>query len=76
MIRTMRWVLLAAAAAMAQVAAAQGERFPVKPIQVIITSTPGSASDAITRILGNEVTKTLGQPIVVVSKASAAGTIG
>lgn len=55
---------------------AHADPFPTKPIQIVITSTPGSASDAITRFLGAEVTKALGQPIVVVSKASAAGTIG
>lgn len=55
---------------------AQADRFPVKPIQVIITSTPGSTSDVLSRFIGNEVQKSLGQPLVVVSKASASGTIG
>ncbi|MDM0021828.1 Bug family tripartite tricarboxylate transporter substrate binding protein [Variovorax saccharolyticus] len=70
-----RW-LLAATLMTGSLAMAQGDAYPSKPIQIVITSTPGSASDAITRVLGNEVTKTLGQPIVVISKASAAGTIG
>jgi tripartite-type tricarboxylate transporter receptor subunit TctC len=76
MIKTFRTFLTAALLAASQMVAAQADRFPSKPIQVIITSTPGSASDAITRFLGMEVTKALGQPLVVVSKASAAGTIG
>jgi tripartite-type tricarboxylate transporter receptor subunit TctC len=55
---------------------AQTDRFPSKPIQVIITSTPGSTSDVLTRFIGVEMTKTLGQSIVVVSKPSETGTIG
>ena len=52
---------------------AQGERFPNKPIQIISTATPGSQSDTLLRFLGQEAAKTLGQPIVVVTSASAAG---
>ncbi|RJG03315.1 Bug family tripartite tricarboxylate transporter substrate binding protein [Noviherbaspirillum sedimenti] len=59
----------------AKLGIAKSEPFPTKPIQVIIASTPGSASDVITRFLGKEVSKQLGQPIVVVSKPSASGTI-
>lgn len=71
-----RRAALTALALAAAVGAAHADSFPTKPIQVVITSTPGSASDAITRFLGVEVSKALGQPILVVSKASAAGTIG
>lgn len=52
------------------------DAFPSKPIQVIITSTPGSTSDLLTRFLGVEMTKALGQPVVVISKPSETGTIG
>lgn len=55
---------------------AQEERFPSKPIQVIITSTPGSLSDVMARFYGNEMAKTLGQSTVVISKANSSGTIG
>lgn len=50
--------------------------FPSKPIQIILTSTPGSQSDTLMRFLGGEASKTLGQPIVISNQASAAGTIG
>jgi tripartite-type tricarboxylate transporter receptor subunit TctC len=55
---------------------AQSDRFPLKPIQVISTATAGSQSDTLLRFLGAEVSKTLGQPIVIINNASAAGTIG
>jgi tripartite-type tricarboxylate transporter receptor subunit TctC len=68
--------LLAATLFAALPVMAQGDRFPSKPIQVISTATPGSQSDTLLRALGNEAAKTLGQPIIVVTSASAAGTIG
>lgn len=55
---------------------AQTEKFPARPIQVVITSTPGSTSDVVTRFLSAEMGKTLGQSLVVLSKASDTGTIG
>jgi tripartite-type tricarboxylate transporter receptor subunit TctC len=72
-----RSILLAAASLLAATPGLAADKaFPTRPIQVIITSTPGSTSDALTRLLGVEVAKTLGQPIVVISKPSASGTIG
>jgi len=55
---------------------AQGDRYPLKPIQIISTATPGSQSDTLLRFLALKVSKTLGQPVVVATSASAAGTIG
>lgn len=60
----------------ASLSLAQGDHYPARPIQMILTSTPGSQSDVLTRFLGTEVSKTLGQPFVIVNRASAAGTIG
>lgn len=74
--RLVQRMLVAVLLVSAALSFAQGDAFPVKPIQVIITSTPGSTSDVLTRFLGAELLKTLGQPIVVVSKASASGTLG
>lgn len=55
---------------------AQEDKYPTKPIQVVITSTPGSTSDVITRFLGTEVSRVLGQPILVVAKPSENSMIG
>lgn len=55
---------------------AQGTAFPSKPIQVISTATAGSQSDTLLRFVGTEASKILGQPIVVLTRPSAAGTIG
>jgi tripartite-type tricarboxylate transporter receptor subunit TctC len=48
-------------------ASAQGD-FPNKPIKVVVTVAAGSASDTVARRLGEQVSKTLGQPVVVENK--------
>lgn len=55
---------------------AQETKFPERPIQIISTTTPGSQSDTLLRALSSEASKSLGQPIVIITKASAAGTVG
>jgi tripartite-type tricarboxylate transporter receptor subunit TctC len=60
----------------ANVGFAQDDRFPVKPIQVILPSSAGSQSDTLMRLLGTDVSKILGKAIVIVNKPSVAGTIG
>lgn len=49
--------------------------YPNKPIRLIISFGPGSASDVLARILGQELLASMGQPIVVVPKPGADGAI-
>jgi len=49
--------------------------FPEKPITMIIPFSAGGAVDLIARALEKQAPKYLGQPIVIVSKPGAAGTI-
>lgn len=71
-----RCLLVTAALIASSLVSAQGDRFPSKPIQIIQTGTPGSQSDTLLRFLAAGVQKILGQPVVVMTHASAAGTIG
>lgn len=63
-------------AMLAVVYAARAQAFPNRPIDLIVTSTPGSQSDTLMRFIGAEVSKTLGQAFVILNKPSVAGTIG
>jgi tripartite-type tricarboxylate transporter receptor subunit TctC len=55
-------------------AAAQG--WPTKPIRAIIPFGAGSATDVVPRIVLEQLSSQLGQPIVVENRGGAGGTIG
>jgi tripartite-type tricarboxylate transporter receptor subunit TctC len=66
-------ILIAALLFLSHVAA--GQSYPTKPIRFIISFGPGSASDALARIAGQELTQSLGQPVVVMAKPGADGAL-
>jgi tripartite-type tricarboxylate transporter receptor subunit TctC len=64
-----------AAALLLPLAVAQAQPYPSRPIRFVIPFGPGSASDALARIAGQELAQSLGQPIVVVHKPGADGAL-
>ena len=56
--------------------AALGQSYPTKPIRMIVPWNPGGTSDTIARILGQKMTETWGQPVVIDMRAGASGIIG
>lgn len=57
-------------------ATAFAESWPAKPIKVFIPFSAGSATDVIPRVVFEELSTQLGQPIVVENRGGAGGTIG
>ena len=55
-------------------AAAQG--YPNKPVQVIISFTPASATDIVGRIVTAKLAEFWGQPVINENRAGAGGAIG
>src|SRR5678815_2827985 len=66
-------VLGAALLAFAAQALAQ---YPNKPVQVIISFTPGSATDIVGRIVTAKLSEYWGQPVVPENRSGAGGAIG
>jgi tripartite-type tricarboxylate transporter receptor subunit TctC len=54
---------------------ASADDYPTKPIHVLTTSSAGGLSDTFMRVLGEELHKSLGQPIVIENRPGAAGGI-
>jgi len=54
---------------------AQAQDYPTKPIEVIVGYPPGGGTDMIARAVADAAPKYVGQPLVVVNKAGATGTI-
>ena len=66
---------LAAFAALC-VAPAFGQGYPNKPIRILIAQAPGSATDVISRVVGNRLSEALRQPIVIEARPGAGGAVG
>jgi len=52
------------------------EKYPTKPIQVIVPYSPGGSSDVLARTVEKVWTKYSPQPMVIVNKAGAGGVAG
>jgi hypothetical protein len=51
------------------------QSFPQKQIKMIVPFPPGSATDMAARIMGQQISITLGQPVVIDNKPGASGSI-
>src|SRR5690554_2984589 len=52
------------------------DNYPDKPIRVIVPFAPGGSTDIVARIVTQEMSKIMGQSMVVENKAGAGGAIG
>ncbi len=66
---------IAAGAALVLPAAAQGS-YPERPIKLIVPSGPGGGYDVTARLVGQSLSRQLGQPVVIENRVGAAGTLG
>jgi tripartite-type tricarboxylate transporter receptor subunit TctC len=57
-------------------ATASAQPYPVKPVRLIVPFVPGGNSDIIARSISPEMSKALGQPIVIENRGGAGGLIG
>ena len=69
---------LLASMAAAQLCTAQTApaSFPSKPVRIVVPQTPGGASDALARMVGQKLSEKWGQPVVIENRAGAGGNIG
>jgi tripartite-type tricarboxylate transporter receptor subunit TctC len=71
-----REAVIAAAFFVATAAAAHAQAWPTRSIRVVSPYPPGSASDTTGRVVLDQVSHLLGQPIVVEPQPGAGGVVG
>lgn len=55
---------------------AVAQSWPVRPVRLIAPYAAGGPTDVMARLLAGEMSKTLGQPVVVENRPGAAGALG
>jgi tripartite-type tricarboxylate transporter receptor subunit TctC len=68
--------LLAGLAAALFAASAAAQDYPSRTITIVVPFAAGGPTDTVTRLIGQSMTKTLGQTVIVENTAGAGGTIG
>ena len=63
-------------AALAGLFAILAHAYPERPIALVIGWAPGGSTDVLARLIGSKLADRLGQPVVVMNKPGASGTIG
>lgn len=54
---------------------ASAQPWPAKPIRIVLQFPPGGSTDLVARILGQALSQSLGQPVIVENKPGADGAI-
>jgi tripartite-type tricarboxylate transporter receptor subunit TctC len=74
----MRWksILVASVLALGAASQASAQAWPSKPIRFVVPFAPSGPADIIARLVGQKLSESLGQQVVVENRAGAGGNIG
>ena len=54
----------------------QAQAYPSKPIRWIVPFPPGGSTDILARVMGQKLTESWGQPVIIENRGGAGGTLG
>jgi tripartite-type tricarboxylate transporter receptor subunit TctC len=69
-------VAIVAALLLASGGAVSAERFPVKPVRIVVPFPAGGSTDVIARQLAQQLTESWGQPVIIDNRGGAGGVLG
>jgi tripartite-type tricarboxylate transporter receptor subunit TctC len=50
--------------------------WPSRPIRILVPYPPGGSTDILTRLAGQKLSESLGQPVIVENRGGASGGVG
>jgi tripartite-type tricarboxylate transporter receptor subunit TctC len=68
--------LLSAAAAVLLAGTVSAQNYPTKPVTIVVPFAAGGPTDTVTRLVAQNMTKTLGQTVLVENVGGAGGNLG
>jgi len=74
--RHLRAFVLAALLSVCCGLAAQAQPYPNRPVRLIAPFPAGGLADVLARAVGDELSRSLGQPVIVENRAGAGGNVG
>jgi len=76
-LRHLAWLLMLAVAGYAlSCATASAQNYPARPIKIIVPFTAGGGSDVTTRLIAEQMSPKLGQPVIVENRPGASAYVG
>ena len=72
----MRRFTIALAAVLATAATPSRAEYPEHTIEIVVPYTPGGTVDLLARALGPRLTAAWGQPVVILNRPGAGGSVG
>jgi len=72
----MRVIAIALAFVVSLISTSLAQTWPTHPIRLVVNFPPGGAADLLARLIGQSLSETFGQPVVVENKGGANGNLG
>jgi tripartite-type tricarboxylate transporter receptor subunit TctC len=69
-------MMTVAALALFAVSAVAADRYPARPIRIVVTYVPGGNTDVAARLVAPHLTERLGQQVIIDNRGGAGGVVG